>query len=121
MLFKALTLPNQCPLQDDTSLFIPLTILGSKLIDPTQFAVAVLAADVPHHVSAGKHHSVLDLAVLEVHHLIEEESSACGSSESCGDELRAISQDSVTVGTREEASSANVVQEDTPHRLISEL
>lgn len=69
MLLKALALPNQRPLQDDTSLLVPLTVLGSKLVDPAQLAVAVLAADVPHHVSAGKHHSVLHLAVLEVHHL----------------------------------------------------
>lgn len=69
MLFKALTLPNQCPLQDDPALLVPLTVLSSKLIDPTQLAVAILAADVPHHVSAGEHHSVLHLTVLEVHHL----------------------------------------------------
>lgn len=119
MLFKALALPNQSPLQDDASLLVPLTVLSGKLIDPTQLAVAVLAADVSYHVSAGEHHSVLHLAVLQVHHLIEEERSSCGSCESCGDELRPISQDGVTVGTREEACSANVVQEDTAHRLIS--
>lgn len=83
MLLKALTLPNQRPLQDDTSLLVPLTVLSSKLIDPTQLAVAVLTAYVPHHVSSSKHHSVLYLAILEVHHLVEEESSACGSSEPC--------------------------------------
>lgn len=53
MLLKTLTLPNQRPLQDDTSLFVPLTVLSSKLVDPTQLAVAVLAADVTHHVPAG--------------------------------------------------------------------
>lgn len=119
MLFKALTLSDQCPLQDDTSFLVPLTVLSGKLVDPTQLAVAVLAADVPHHVPAGEHHSVLHLAILQVHHLIEEERSACGSCESCGDELRAISQDGVTVGTGEEACSANVVQEDTSHRSVS--
>lgn len=85
MLFKALTLPNQRSLQDDATLLVPLTVLSSKFVDPTQLAVAVLAADIPHHVSAGEHHSVLHLAVLEVDHLIEKESSACGSCESCGD------------------------------------
>lgn len=83
MLLKALTLPDQCPLQDDTSLLVPLTVLSGKLVDPTQLAVAVLATDIPHHVSPGEHHSVLHLAILEVHHLVEEESSACGSSETC--------------------------------------
>ena len=101
------------------SLLVPLTVLGRKLVDPAQLAVAVLAADVPHHVPAGERHSVLDLTVLQVHHLIEEERSACGSCETRGDELRAISQDGVAVGAGEEACSANVVQEDTPHCQIS--
>lgn len=69
MLFKALTLPNQRPLQDDATLLVSLTVLGSKLVDPTQLAVAVLAADISHHVPAGKHHSVLHLTVLQVYHL----------------------------------------------------
>lgn len=69
MLFKALTLPNQRPLQDDATLLVPLTVLSGELVDPPQLAVAVLAADVPHHVPAGEHHSVLHLAVLQVHHL----------------------------------------------------
>lgn len=70
MLLEALALPDQRPLQDDAPLFVALTVLRRKLVDPTQLAVAVLAADVPHHVSAGQHHSVLHLAVLEVHHLL---------------------------------------------------
>lgn len=69
MLFKALTLPDQRPLQDYTSLLVPLTVLCSKLVDPTELAVAVLAADVSHHMPAGKHHSVLHLAILQVHYL----------------------------------------------------
>lgn len=48
-------------------------------------------------------------------YLVEEESSACGSSEACGDELSSVGQDCVTVGTREQASPSNVIQEDTPH------
>ena len=70
MLLKALALPNQRPLQDDPSLLVPLTVLSGKLVNPAQLAVAVLAADVPHHVSPREHHSVLHLAVLEVHHLL---------------------------------------------------
>lgn len=42
-------------------------------------------------------------------YLIEEESSACGSCEARGDELRPIRQDRVAVGTREEARPANVI------------
>lgn len=118
MLFKALTLPDQRPLQDYTSLLVPLTVLCSKLVDPTELAVAVLAADVSHHMPAGKHHSVLHLAILQVHYLVEEESSACGSCETCGDKLGSVRQDGVTVGTGEEACSANVVQEDTSHCSI---
>lgn len=69
MLLKALTLSNQRPLQDDPSLFVPLTVLSSKLVDPAQLTVAVLAADVPHHVPSSKHYSVLHLTILEVHYL----------------------------------------------------
>lgn len=119
MLLKALALPDQRSLQNHTSLFVPLAVLGGKLIDPAQFAVTVLTADVSDHVPAGEHDSVLHLAVLQVHHLVEQKSSACGSCESGGDQLRSISQDCVTVGTRKEPCSTNVVQEDTSHLQIS--
>lgn len=69
MLLKTLTFPDQRPLQDDSPLFVPLTVLSSKFVDPSQFAVAVLAANVSYHVPSGEHHSVLHLAILEVHHL----------------------------------------------------
>lgn len=115
VLLKALTLSDQCSFQNDTPLLVALAVLRGELVDPAQFAVTVLAADVPHHVSAGEHHSVLHLTVLEVHHLIEEKSSACGSCEPCGDQLWSIRQDGVTVGTREQARSTNVVQKDASH------
>lgn len=49
-------------------------------------------------------------------YLIEEKSSACGSSESRGDQFRSVGQDGVTVGTRKETRSTNVVQKDASHR-----
>lgn len=48
-------------------------------------------------------------------YLVEEESPASSSGEAGGDELSSVGQDGVTVGTREEASPTDVVQEDTPH------
>lgn len=87
VLLKALGLPDQRSLQNHASLFVSLTVLSGELVDPAQFAVTVLTADISHHVSAGEHDSVLHLAVLQVHHLVEEESSACGSCESCGYQL----------------------------------
>ena len=48
-------------------------------------------------------------------HLIKEEGSAGGPGEACGDELRSIGEDGVTVGTGEEACSTDVVEEDSPH------
>lgn len=48
-------------------------------------------------------------------YLVEEESSASGSSETCGDEFSPVGKDGVTVCTREKATSTNVVQEDAPH------
>lgn len=48
-------------------------------------------------------------------HLVEQESSASGSSEACGDEFSSVGQDGVTVGTREEAGPTDVIQEDTAH------
>ena len=51
-------------------------------------------------------------------YLVEEESSACGSCETCGDKLRPVGQNGVTVGTGEEACPANVVQEDASHCSI---
>lgn len=66
---EAFALPHQRPLQDDTALLVALAFLGGKLIHPAELAVAVLAADVPHHVSSCQHDSVLNLAVLQIHNL----------------------------------------------------
>lgn len=114
-MLKAFALPHQRPLQDDTALLVALALLRGELVHPAQLAVAVLTADVPHHVSSRQHDSVLDLAVLQIHHLVEQESSARGSGEACGDELGSVGQDGVTVGAGEEASPTDVIQEDTPH------
>ena len=48
-------------------------------------------------------------------YLVEQEGSASGSSEACGDKLGSVGQDGVTVGTGEETSPSNVIQEDPPH------
>lgn len=66
---EAFALPHQCPLQDDTAFLVALALLCGKLIHPAQFAVAVLAADVPHHVSSREHDSVLDFTLLQIHNL----------------------------------------------------
>lgn len=68
-MLKAFALPHQRSLQDDPALLVTLTFLRGELVHPAQFAVAVLAADVPHHVSPCQHHSVLNLTVLQIHNL----------------------------------------------------
>lgn len=121
MFLEAFALPHQSTLQDDTPLFVALAVLRGKFVDPAQLAVAVFAADVPHHVTAGEHDPVLDFTVLQVYHLIEEEGAARGSGEAGGDELGAVGQDGVTVGAGEEACPSDVIQEDPPHyRLVEE-
>lgn len=114
-MLEAFALPHQRPLQDDAALLVALALLCGEFVHPTKFAVAVLAADITHHVPPRQHDSVLHLAVLQIHNLVEEESPASGSGEAGGDELSSVGQDGVTVGTREEASPTDVVQEDTPH------
>lgn len=61
--------------------------------------------------------SVLNISGLHFagRYLVEQESSACGSSEPRWDELSSIGQNGITIGTREEASSTDVIQEDPPH------
>lgn len=66
---KALALPHQRPLQNHTALLIPLASLVGELVRPAHLAVAVLAADVSHHVSSRQHNSVLHIAVLQIHNL----------------------------------------------------
>ncbi|MEQ2317016.1 hypothetical protein AMECASPLE_038455 [Ameca splendens] len=66
---EAFALPHQRPLQDYPAFLVALTLLGGKLVHPAQLAVAVLAADVSHHVSSCQHDPVLHLAVLQIHNL----------------------------------------------------
>lgn len=62
--FETFALPHQGSLQDDPPFLVTLAVLCGELVDPAQFAVAVFAADVSHHVAAGEHDAVLDFAVL---------------------------------------------------------
>lgn len=50
-------------------------------------------------------------------YLVEQESSAGGSSEARGDEFCSVGQNGVTVGAGEQASPTDVVQEDPSHRV----
>lgn len=71
VLLKAFALSHQRSLQDDTALLVALAVFGGKLIDPTQFAVAVLAAHISNHVAASEHDPVLNFAVLQIYHLFQ--------------------------------------------------
>lgn len=66
---EAFALPHQRPLQDDAALLVALALLCGEFVHPTEFAVAVLAADITHHVPPRQHDSVLHLAVLQIHNL----------------------------------------------------
>lgn len=114
-MLEAFALPHQRSLQDDSTFLITLAVLSGKLVHPAQLDVAVLAADISHHVSPCQHDSVLYIAVLQIYNLVEQESSTGCSCEACGDEFSPVGQDGVTVSTRKEAASTNVIQEDAPH------
>lgn len=120
-MLEALALSHQSPLQDDSALLVALTFLGGELVHPAQLTVAVFAADVPHHVPPRQHDSVLHLAVLQIHNLVEQKSSAGGSSEASGDEFGSVGQDGVAVGTRKEASPTDVIQEDASHFVCHQV
>ena len=66
---KAFALPHQRPLQDDTALLVALTFLCSKFVHPAQLAIAVLAADISHHVIPCQHLSVLHITMLQIYNL----------------------------------------------------
>lgn len=55
---------------------------------------------------------------VNVRYLVEQESAAGCSSEACGDELSSVGQNGVTVGTGEQASPTNVIQEDASHFVV---
>ena len=120
--FNAITLLDQCPLQDDPALLVPehhldhhhdqhndpspLVILCCKLIHPAQLGITVLAEDIPDHVAPSQHHPVHHLAVVQVDHLVEQEASASCSCEPGGDELPPVGQDSVA---GEEPGAPNMI------------
>lgn len=115
MLLEALALPHQGSFQDHTALLVALAVFSGKLIDPAQFAVAVLAAHVPHHVAPGEHDPVLNLTVLQIYHLVKKEGPSCGPCEASGDELGAVGQDRVAVCAGEQASATNMIQKNSSH------
>jgi hypothetical protein len=53
VLIDAVRLGDERSLEDDTTLLVPLVLLGGKLVDPANFGVAIFAKDVTNHVSPG--------------------------------------------------------------------
>ena len=117
-LIDAVGFDDECPLEDDSGLFVPLRLLGGELVHPAQLGVAVLAVDVPDHVSAGEHDPVLDVAVVEVDHLVEEEGPARGPREAGGDEFASVGQESVALRARKEFSASDVLKVNPTHYLL---
>lgn len=115
MLFKSLTLSDQSSFQDNTAFLVALAVFSGKFIDPTQFAVAVLAAHVSNHVAASEHDPILNFTILQIYHLIKKEGSSCGPCKASWYELRAVGQDCITVCTGEQTSATNMVQENSAH------
>lgn len=75
MLLEALALPDQGSFQDNAAFLVALAVFSGKLIDPAQFAVAVLAAHIPDHVAASEHDPVLNFTVLQIYHLGQTQSA----------------------------------------------
>ena len=103
MFINAVTLLDQSSLQYNSPLLVSLIILSRELVHPAKLGVAVLAVDIPHHVSASQHDPVHHLAEVEVDDLkgdkleldhtrmspdlVEEEGSASGSCEPGADQF----------------------------------
>lgn len=119
MLLKALALAHQGPLQDHAAFFVTLAVFRGELIDPAQFAIAVFAAHVSNHVAASEHDPVLHFTVLQINYLIKKKGSSSGPGKPSGDELRAVGKDCIAVCTRKQASTTNVIKENSPHRYSS--
>lgn len=71
MLLKSFTLSDQSSFQDNAAFLVALAVFSSKFIDPTQFAVAVLAAHISNHVAASEHDPILNFTVLQIYHRIQ--------------------------------------------------
>lgn len=115
MLLEAFALPDQGSFQDNAPFLVALAVFSGKLIDPAQFAVAVLAAHVSDHVAASEHDPVLNFTVLQIYHLVKKKGPSCGPCKASGDELRAVGQDCVAVCTGEQASAPNMIQKNSSH------
>ena len=63
MFFHTISFCDQSPLENHFALFVALVLFSCELIDPAELCVTVLAGDVPYHMSARKHHPVLDFTV----------------------------------------------------------
>ena len=112
---KSIAFDDQRSLQDDPSFFVSLIVLCGKLIHPTQLLLAVLAENIPHHVSAGDHHTVLYLTVREVDYFIEEIRPPRWAGESCGYELWTVCEIGVAMSTGEQSAATHVIQEFPTH------
>ena len=64
LLLKALTFSNESTFQGHMALLIKLAVFSGKLIDPSQFAIAVFAAHISNHVAASEHDPILNFTIL---------------------------------------------------------
>jgi len=110
VLFQAIALVDEGPLQDDFALLVSLVLVGGVLVDPAQLSLAGLARHITHNVTASQHHTVLSLTVIEVDNFVEQEGPASGPSEPGGDELAPVGQERLAVDAAEQAEPAQVGQ-----------
>jgi len=115
VLFHAIALGNQSPLENDFSLFVSLVLFGGELVNPAQLRVAVLAGDISHHMPARQHDPVLHFTVVQVNHSVEEEGASGGARESRANQLVSVRQHCVTGGAREQTHPSHVLQKYTTH------
>ena len=112
---------DQCSFQDDLSFLVSLGFIQSKLIDPANLCLAVLAWDIPYHVSSCQHLSILDFGSNEVDYSAEEEGPSSCSCESSRHDLALVRQVSVTGSTRVYPGSSKILEEYPSHSETSNV
>lgn len=115
MLGQSVALRHESSFQDNATLLVPLLLVCRKFVHPPELSITVFAADVSDHVTTRQHHSILNLAIIQIDDFVEEERASRGTRETRAHELWPVGEIGVAGGAGKQATATDVLEKYHSH------
>lgn len=115
MLRQSIALCDESSFQDNATFLVSLLLICCKFVHPPKLSITVFAADISDHVTTRQHHSILNLAIIQIDDFVEEKSASRGTREACAHELWPVGEIGVAGGAGEQATATDVLEKYHSH------